>query len=95
MTKLRDCTILNKSYPTPINCECETYRYFDTVIHPIASPDAIDVCGKGAYYKFDIKGEGIWLCSECLAHTLKFVRTPEKYNVIHFADGSLANGSVR
>ena len=85
--------VINNSFPIKMVCECETFKYFDTVIHPDNGND--DVCQNMAYLKFDIDGEGIWLCAECLKHKMAFIQNPETYNVIHFADGSLANGSVR
>ena len=87
--------VINNSFPIKMVCECETFKYFDTVIHPMPENGEYDLCHNMAYLKFDIDGEGIWLCAECLKHKMAFIQNPETYNVIHFADGSLANGSVR
>ena len=86
--------VLNNSFPVKMVCECETYKYFYTVIHRDRGDDMM-LCPNMAYLKFDINDEAIWLCAECLKHTMEFIRTPEKYHVVYFADGTTKNWSVR
>ena len=90
---MTDITVLNNSFPVKMVCECSTYKYFYTVIHADTGND--DLCQNMAYLKFDVDGESEWLCAECLAHKTAFIRTPEKYHVVYFADGTSKNWSVR
>ena len=73
--------VLNNSYPTRMVCECQTLVKEGVNIHPLPTDPEQDVCINISYIKFEVDGEGIWLCTECMPHhievdTLGSVRIP-------------------
>ena len=49
-------------------CECELLKKAGEEIHRIPSDVDSDVCQNFALVKFDVCGEGMWLCPACVGH---------------------------
>ena len=54
---------------THMACECDLITDgLGEVIHPLPENVFDDVCSKVALVKFEISGEGLWLCPKCVTH---------------------------